>query len=340
MLDFSTEDLPPEQRFEHWREMRAKNLFGVTIELPRERRDRFHGIFRAQALGTAVASDMRASAYDVSRTRTDIARITGNSLCIGLQVLGPGALDIGSDRVETVHEGDMTIGHSDQPYAGRPHSSKDFHFRLLRIPIDDELTLGRLVDDMPSAKPARDKATMLPFRALFDALTVGRPDVADPGADITHISRLALALRDRLPSRTPEVRAAVRGGLRYAALDILDRHSRRPDLTPVMVAHMLAISVRQLHILFEETGESFARTLSRKRGQAAHDMLLCRPDSSVTEIAFACGFDSLATFYRAFRSLYGMAPGDVRACGIEAVRPSRSPPDRTCMRRATDTPAP
>jgi transcriptional regulator GlxA family with amidase domain len=26
----------------------------------------------------------------------------------------------------------------------------------------------------------------------------------------------------------------------------------------------------------------------------------------------ACGFDSLATFYRTFRQTYGMAPGDAR----------------------------
>jgi len=332
MLDFSTDDLPPEQRFEQWREIRAKNLFGVTIELPRARRDAFHGFFRARTLGTAVASDMRASAYNVSRTPSDIARVAGNSLCIGLQVLGPGALDIGFDRIETVHEGDMTIGHSDQPYAGHPHSEKDFHFRLLRIPIDDALTLGRPVDDLPSAKPIQDKAIMRPFRALFDALTVGRPDAADPGADILHVARLGLALRHRLPSRAPEVRAAVRAGLRHAALDILDRHSRRPDLTPALVGHMLGISVRQLHILFEETGRSFARTLARKRAQAAHDMLLRRPALSVTEIAFACGFDSLATFYRAFRTLYGMAPGDARAFGLETARSVASKSDTLASR--------
>jgi AraC-like DNA-binding protein len=322
MLHFSTEDLPPEQRFEQWREMRARNLFGVTIELPRERRGAFHGLFRARTIGTAVASEMRASAYDVSRTRSDIARIAGNSLCIALQVRGPGALDIGLDRIEAVNEGDMTIGHSDQPYAGRPRSDRDFNFKLLRIPIDDTLTLGTSIDDLPSAKPAQDDAIMLPFRALFGTLTADQTDAADPGNGIAHISRLALALRHRLPSRTPEVRAAVRAGLRCAALDIMDRHSRRPELAPASVGRMLGISVRQLHVVFEEAGTSFGRTLSRKRAREAHRMLLGRPALSVTEIAFACGFDSLATFYRAFRGLYGMAPGEARAFGLEAARAS------------------
>jgi len=314
MLDFSTDGLPPGQRFEQWREMRARNLFGVTIELPRERRETFHGVFRARRIGTAIASDMRASAYDLSRTRSDIARIAGNSLCIGLQVRGPGALDIGGDRIEHIREGDLTIGHSDQPYAARPHGDGDFHFRLLKVPIDDALTLGTPIDDLSSARPVPDSPILPPFRALFDALTADRPDAADPGGDIAHIARLALALRDRLPSRTPEVRAAVRAGLRHAALGIMERHFHRPDLTPIAVARMLGISVRQLHILFERTGASFARTLSRKRAQAAYRMLRGRPAASVTDIAFACGFESLPTFYRAFRNLYDRAPGDARLC--------------------------
>ena len=34
--------------------------------------------------------------------------------------------------------------------------------------------------------------------------------------------------------------------------------------------------------------------------------------SGIDEIAFACGFDSIATFYRVFRATYGMTPGDAR----------------------------
>ena len=36
------------------------------------------------------------------------------------------------------------------------------------------------------------------------------------------------------------------------------------------------------------------------------------PHLTVTDVARACGFDSLATFYRTFRQAYGLAPGDLR----------------------------
>lgn len=51
MLTFSTEDLRPQDRFDHWCEVRGKSLFGVTIELERERRADFHGQFSAIPIG-------------------------------------------------------------------------------------------------------------------------------------------------------------------------------------------------------------------------------------------------------------------------------------------------
>ena len=58
--------------------------------------------------------------------------------------------------------------------------------------------------------------------------------------------------------------------------------------------------------------ESFSRTVTAMRLDEARGQLLENPTRPVADIAFACGFESLATFYRGFRSAFGMAPGDVR----------------------------
>jgi len=42
------------------------------------------------------------------------------------------------------------------------------------------------------------------------------------------------------------------------------------------------------------------------------------PAHSVTDIAYACGFDSPATFYRVFRAAFGMTPRDVRMAARDA----------------------
>src|SRR3954466_3180412 len=48
MISFDTDGLKPAERFDHWCEVRAKELFGVTIEVPRERRPDCHGRFSAR----------------------------------------------------------------------------------------------------------------------------------------------------------------------------------------------------------------------------------------------------------------------------------------------------
>jgi len=86
-------------------------------------------------------------------------------------------------------------------------------------------------------------------------------------------------------------------------------------LTPGSAAAALGISLRQLHLLFEPTGTSFAQYLMQQR------LLRCRTAlasptglrRTVADIAFGWGFSSLATFYRAFQHEFGMAPAALRS---------------------------
>jgi transcriptional regulator GlxA family with amidase domain len=66
-------------------------------------------------------------------------------------------------------------------------------------------------------------------------------------------------------------------------------------------------------MLFEPTGVSCARTILGMRLREARSRLAARSNETVTQIAFACGFHSIATFYRVFHAAYGITPGDARA---------------------------
>jgi transcriptional regulator GlxA family with amidase domain len=95
----------------------------------------------------------------------------------------------------------------------------------------------------------------------------------------------------------------------------VDLHLGDPGLTPSSAAAALGISTRQLHRLFEPSGSTFARYVLRQR------LLRCRDtvagatgtDRSVVDIAFGWGFNSMATFYRAFVSEFGNSPAMMRA---------------------------
>ncbi|MFV0674238.1 AraC family transcriptional regulator [Variovorax sp. tm] len=320
MLNFTTDDIRPQDRFDHWCEVRGRHLFGVTIELDRARRDKFEGRFAAVAVGTATVSELRASSYRVSRTPSDIARVAGHSLCIGLQVRGPGWIGVGRAPPQRVREGDLLVNHSDLPYAGVPERSDGFDFRTLRIPLTHELLLGAEAEDLFATPLDRSLPAARPLMALFHALTTRPADIPDPHAEVAHIVRLALVSRGRLAPGLPESRAALRSGLLHAARGILARDLRQPGLSPGAVARELGISLRQVHVLFEPTGQSFARTLTAMRLADASRMLVAQPARSVTDIAYRCGFDSIATFYRAFRAAYGMTPNDAREKGRHTDR--------------------
>ncbi|MDH2382700.1 AraC family transcriptional regulator [Bradyrhizobium sp. CER78] len=308
MLTFSTDALRPQDRFEHWCDVRGKSLFGVTIELERDKRPDFRGHFSATPVGDAVLAEMSASSYRVSRTSSDITRVPSNSLQLAWQVRGPGHLNIGRDRVHFVHNGDLVFGHSNLPYFSTPERTDGFHFFSLKIPVSDEFVLGAQIEDAPPVALARDAR----LTRLVGAMTRDPAHAGQFADEVTHMVRLALLARGRLRPRQDEIRAALHAGYLHAAREILLRDLHRASLTPAAVATELGISLRQLHALFEPTGLSFARTLTATRLQEARRLLYSLQERGIDEIAFACGFDSIATFYRVFRATYGMTPGDAR----------------------------
>jgi AraC-like DNA-binding protein len=97
-----------------------------------------------------------------------------------------------------------------------------------------------------------------------------------------------------------------------AARQVIDDNLHHHSLTPAAVAQALGISLRQLHMLFEPTGQSFSRYLLARRLEAARAQLASHPDRAVNEIALACGIRSSTVFYRGFGKAFGMNPTEYR----------------------------
>jgi len=318
MLNFTTDDLRPQDRFDYWREVRARNLFGVTISLKPYERLSFRGRFCALPTGGAILSEMQASSYWVSRTIADISRASSDSLCIYQQTGGASWFNSKGGGEFVVSAGDIAISHTDMPYLTRPTTVHGFDLRVLKIPFTGREDVVRRARDLAPTLLRNDPRLKTVISALFAALAANCAECPDADCDLNvgHLAQLALLARGRVRSGSPETRAALRFGFLQATRDILSRNLHRPDLTPAAVAAELAISLRQIHVLFEPTGFSFARTLTAMRLKEARRQLATMPARSVADIAYACGFDSIATFYRVFRSTFGMTPGDVRMASL------------------------
>jgi AraC-like DNA-binding protein len=321
-LTFSTDQIRPHERFDHWCEVRARNLFGVTISLRREERLHFHGRFSASAVGGAVLSEMQASPYRVSRSAADISRASSDSLCLYQQIGGASWFDARSGGEFIVPAGGLAVSHTDLPYLTTPVTSHGFDLRILKIPLAGRDALAPLARDLPPSLLRNDPRLQRAISAAFNVLVAEAARYPEANYDraVEHLAQLALLASARVSIGSPESRAALRFGLLQAVRDVLRCNYYRFDLSPATVASEFAISVRQMHLLFEPTGISFSRTLLAMRLQEARQRLKTMPAEPVADIAYACGFDSLATFYRAFRNVYGMTPSDARhAADIDGI---------------------
>ncbi|WP_371821794.1 helix-turn-helix transcriptional regulator [Bradyrhizobium sp. 41S5] len=139
--------------------------------------------------------------------------------------------------------------------------------------------------------------------------TVSIPALVKIIADLALIERGAI----RPGSRRQQ---ALRVGRLSLARRLITRHLAKPALSPGMVAEMLGVSVRYLHVLFEATGASFSQTVTAQRLSESRRLLSEKPPRPIADVALSCGFGSLATFYRIFSASEGLTPGEYRAAGL------------------------
>jgi hypothetical protein len=135
MLKYSTDELPPHERFAQWREVRAKNIYGVTIELEKALQPAFQGSFSAIKVGEATLIELHASPYQVSRSWADIEDAPSDSLCIYQQLDGENWFDTGRHGEFVIGAGAFGTSYSDLPYVTTPTKQSGYHLRLLKIPF-------------------------------------------------------------------------------------------------------------------------------------------------------------------------------------------------------------
>ena len=313
MYTWSTDQIDPEHRFDEWREVRSRGLFGVTAELEAEQRANFTGEFTLQKFGSVGLVEIKASPYQVTRTTRDISRAPSESLCIYQQLSDGGLFDTADGSDFAIRRGTFATSYADLPYRTSPIGADGFHLRIVKIPVAEIWTAGGLRDLFP--KPFNTDPVIAPLLQSCFADLVAAGESMEPQAAarlIRSLASLALIERGTLNPGSEFARKALRVGRLSLAQRIIASQLSDPNLSPASVADQLGISVRHLHALFERTAMSFSQTLTASRIEHSQKLLVGTPGRAVSSIAFASGFDSLATFYRVFRATSGMAPGDFR----------------------------
>lgn len=324
MYRWCTDEVEPHDRFDYWREVRAKGLFGVTAELEPERRADFFGEFSLRQLDGAGLVELKASAYTVERSASDIAYAPGDAICV-YQQLGSGGWFGGMRAGDfSIANGSFATSHTDLPYRTVPLGAGGFHLRILKIPVSSIPGQDKRMREL--VPRTFDDASLAPLlgACFADLGEVASDDEGAAGSAplaqaslVQALAHLALIERGILQPGSRRGQAALRTARLSQARRLIACHLQDPHLAPTMVADKLGVSVRYLHMLFETAEKSFSQTVTDERLKQSRRLMREAPDRLIADIATSCGFESLATYYRVFNAAYGMAPGDFRAQGAE-----------------------
>lgn len=319
MYRWCTDEVEPHNRFDFWREVRAKGLFGVTAELEREQRAGFYGELSLRQLGNGALVELKASPYAVERSQTDIGCAPGDSICVYQQLGGGGWFGGMRSSDFAIANGGFATSHTDLPYRTRPLGDSGFHLRILKIPVSGFATQDKRTREL-APKVFNDPALAPLLDACFADLGEAAADDGSSGAVrlVQALGHLALIERGIVRPGSRRGQAALRTARLSLARRLIARHLQDPELTPTRVADLLGVSVRHLHMLFEVAGRSFSQTVTEERLKRSRRLMREAPERLIADIAAACGFESLATYYRVFNAAYGMAPGDFRAQAVGA----------------------
>ncbi len=319
-LLFSTDGLPPRHQFECWRETACRHYRECTpLESPEGAG--FAARLAGARYGAFGVMHFDAPALTWQRQQREIAIADDDSYAVTYVPPGSALLASVNGVDCRVPQGALAISASDSQLrvrqVGRAEKRVVKFPKMLLDPMRPTSDRGRLHSYVVTGETGPGALLLGYFRTLWKELPRLEPAAAESAlhylVGLVALQQSAVAGATRLPAQS-QTRAALRAAKLAEAQRLVEQRLEDPALDAEQVAAALRISVRQLSLLFEPTGESFARHVARRRLERAHALLVApeAAERKVADIAFACGFDSLATFYRAFRRAYGMAPGDLR----------------------------
>jgi AraC-like DNA-binding protein len=298
-------------RFAYWHEQWCQGTVGVTGDLAR---DEAHGFYARATAWTApcvIRLRCETGPFKVSRGLSEINQRSWEEWIWLYQEMSDGATFQHAGKEFTTRPGDLLLTDPTIPFSSRPRSAHGYRrWMLPRAWIEPHLGSGcRPLSTQFAGSRGINGIVQAYLHALNDAIDeCGSAEL--PGVIDNFCRLLALACG----GRPGDQRAATHAAKLRQVKDYVALHLSEPDLTPARVAAAMKISVRQLHLLFEPTGTSFAEHVLGRRLEECR-AILESPSSRarpVTDIVYAWGFNNLASFYRAFRREFGVSPGELR----------------------------
>lgn len=305
-LRFSSRWLPPPRRAQITRDLLMEH---VALDLQPAGTDEFHFELACLPLQGVTITEFRGSTLRLTRDRLLSAQL-GDNLEISIMIEGQAEGSIAGRGDYHYKPGGSMVHSSESPgtFITTPP-----HVVMVKLPRSRALAAGIELGAYTCVKDSAELRFLGRYlQPLFGAEPV--PPTLAPllSQQIIDLTLLALG------ARGSAAEIARHRGLKAARLAAVKADMRRrlhePGLSLDQLAHQHGLSPRYLRALFAAEDTSFSDTLLLQRLAEAHRSLTApeKAGLTITEIAYAAGFNDLSYFNRAFKRRFGLTPREVR----------------------------
>lgn len=305
MSKFTTAAVAPAERLRYWNALADRAFGGTFVDADHPE---FEGKMWSWRLGDLGMIRTQSITAKVGRRPLDD---TVEHLIMHMQWRGRSRHSQDA-REAWLEPGDFVLGTPHKPYQFdlTPHEMMvvEFPKRELaeRVPDLDSALAQRLSGTSPAARIFNDFLLSLWRQADV------RGDDPDWAAGINRVfyDLAAMAIRD---ARRPWPESSADSGIRRRALAVIEAGISDPQLRTAKIAAELGTSVRTVQNLFAGMGTTPSALILERRLERAAERMIVDHAVTVTEVAFAHGFNDSAYFTRCFRSRFGVSPREWRA---------------------------
>ena len=310
-LVFSTQDVPPAERHRAWQE--ALCALYVRVDSRCDAVDDYRGFVKESSFGIVTITDCLIAPQCIDRRQSHLSRVDKDCFYVALTQKGHQVVEQRGQRL-AYGPGSATIFSASEPYTLRnPDPHRAFYLEIPRAAltqrwqpsrplvtasVNTTYGVGRIVADLCASM-------------VLEADTLPDSTRAQLGERLIDV--LALAL-DSPNGEVPDLDGSAKAERLRQIRNHIESNIGNPLLNPERVAAACQMSVRALHYLFKDTGQSVSDYLWERRLERCREELQmpAARRRTVTEIALAAGFNSMSHFSSAFRRRFGVTPSDAR----------------------------
>lgn len=311
MQTYSTRCVPESRRLAYWSALASSTIAPMSIEAGSDRFP-FQGRLTTLRLGPIGVSSAYSTAVVIHRRGRPVPLNGQKDFIVTMGADADFAMET-SHWQRYVRRNDLLITDSTQPGVVRHAGCTAI---TLRVP---QRLFGRYlpdIDALPGVVVRGDEGPGAFAASLIRSILPGSaPLVHDSAAE--HIALAVLHSIAAAYAHCSDIRFVSdnsAGARRQAVLEFVEANLGTAELSVKSIAEHFELSDRYVRLLFASGGESLSAYILRRRleesARELRDPVWSR--STVSDIAFRWGFNSLGSYDRAFRTRYDVTPRQYR----------------------------